>query len=158
MCLRWLHAIVGTHHHLLKPIFRLPTLLHRPPIDRGNIDLRNVPRINNNMSPWPFKGDTGEARPQSNFLKKIFWGRKSFLCGHWYPYFGLLVMSLLGFKGRVGSLIWTWWRHVWYMFPEIHLWCDTCWPLDGQHSSRSLPHMHVSAEVGCRIRSGDLPV
>ena len=21
-----------------------------------------------------------------------------------------------------------------YMFPEIHLWCDTCRPLDGQHS------------------------
>ena len=21
-----------------------------------------------------------------------------------------------------------------YMFPEIHLWCDTCQPLDGQHS------------------------
>ena len=22
-----------------------------------------------------------------------------------------------------------------YTFPEIHLWCDTCWPLGGQHGS-----------------------
>ena len=33
-----------------------------------------------------------------------------------------------------------------YVFPKIHLWCDTCQPLDGQHGRRSLPHMHVSAE------------
>ena len=29
-----------------------------------------------------------------------------------------------------------------FMFPEIHLWCDTCQPLD-------VPDMRVSAEVGC---------
>ena len=43
------------------------------------------------------------------------------------PCFGLLVTSPLGFKARVGSLIRTWWRHTCYMFPKIHLWCDTCW-------------------------------
>ena len=55
-------------------------------------------------------------------------------------------MSPLGFKARVGSLIYTWWRHTWYMFPEIHLWCDTCWSLGGQHGSQSLasPHAYFS--------------
>ena len=39
--------------------------------------------------------------------------------------------------------------------PQIHLWCDTCRPLGGQHGSWSRS-LHV-AEVGCGIRSGDLP-
>ena len=57
------------------------------------------------------------------FLKNLvdtcpFWG-------HWYPCFGLLVMSPLGFKARSGSLICTWQRHMWYTFSEIHLWCKT---------------------------------
>ena len=56
------------------------------------------------------------------FFFKIFGGHEYFLWGHWYPCFGLLVMSPLGFKARVGSLIWAWWRHMCYMFPEIHLW------------------------------------
>ena len=30
-----------------------------------------------------------------------------------------------GFKARVGSLFHTWWRCMCYMFPEIHLRCDT---------------------------------
>ena len=34
----------------------------------------------------------------------IFGGHMSFLWGHWYPCFGLLVMSALGFKARVESL------------------------------------------------------
>ena len=66
-------------------------------------------------------------------------------------------ISSLGFKARVGSLIRTWQRHTWCIFPEIHLWCNTCQPLGGQHCSCSLPHMPVSAEVGCLIRLGDLP-
>ena len=60
------------------------------------------------------------------------------LWGHWYPCFGHLVMSCLGFKARVGSLICTWWRLTWYMFPEIHLWCGTFAGVYGQHSSQSL--------------------
>ena len=48
------------------------------------------------------------------------------LWGHRYPWFGLLVMSLLGFKAREGSLIHTWQRHSWCTFHEIHLWCATC--------------------------------
>ena len=35
----------------------------------------------------------------------FFGGHKSFLCVHWYPCFGLLLMSPLVFKARVGSLI-----------------------------------------------------
>ena len=58
-------------------------------------------------------------------LKKKLWG-------HWYPCFGLLMMSPLGFKVRMGSLIHTRWRYMWNMFPEIHLCCDTCWPLGSQ--------------------------
>ena len=69
------------------------------------------------------------------FLKIIFGGHKSFLWGRWYPCFGLLVTSPLGFKARVGSLIHTWQRHMCYMFPEIHLLCDTCQYLGGQHGS-----------------------
>ena len=53
--------------------------------------------------------------------------------GHWYPCFGLLVMSPLGFKARVGRLIQTLQRHMWYTFPEIHLWCDTSAGVYGQH-------------------------
>ena len=39
------------------------------------------------------------------FLEKTFGGQESFLWGHWYPYFGLLVTSSLGFKARVGSAL-----------------------------------------------------
>ena len=54
------------------------------------------------------------------FLKrKLFWS--PFLLGHWYPCFGLLVASPLGFKVRVTSLIHAWQRHMCYIFPEIHL-------------------------------------
>ena len=71
---------------------------------------------------------------------KLFGAKKSFLWGQWHPCFGLLVMSPLGFKGRLVGLILAWWRHTCYMFPEIHLWCDTR-PLGSQHGNQSLsPH------------------
>ena len=45
----------------------------------------------------------------------------------------------------VGSLIYVWQRHMCYTFPEIHLWCDTCQHLGGQHGSRvNLFYMPVS--------------
>ena len=37
-------------------------------------------------------------------FSKISGGHKSFLWGHWYPCFGFLVMSALGFKARVDFL------------------------------------------------------
>ena len=43
-------------------------------------------------------------------LFKIFGGRGSFLWGRWYPCFGLMVTSPLGFKSKLGSLIRTWHR------------------------------------------------
>ena len=61
-------------------------------------------------------------------------GLKYFLWGHWYVYFRLLVTSPLGFKGKVDSLACMFYR----MPPQIDLWCDTCWPLGGQHGSRTI--------------------
>ena len=80
------------------------------------------------------------SRPFSEFVLAAQWfdmmPAKFFLknfCGA----SGLLVMSLLGFRARGGSLIHAWHRHTCYTFPKIHLWCDTCWTIDGQHSSQA---------------------
>ena len=90
---------------------------------------------------------THNAKLISNFNKtlncfsKIF-GGKSVLWGHWYQCFVLLVTSPLGFKSKVGSFICTWQRHVYKMFPEIHLWYYTYRPVGSQHGSRAdLFHM-----------------
>ena len=63
-----------------------------------------------------------------------FGEHKSFLWGHWYPCFGLPVMSPLGSKARVGSLICTWQRHRWYRFWDSPLvWhLPTSWQLAWQ--------------------------
>ena len=82
------------------------------------------------------------------FKKKCFRGHESFLWGHCYPCFGLLVMS------PVGSLIRTLQRHICYTFPEIYLWCDTCQPLDGQHGCQAdLFHIPVKALVGLKLET-----
>ena len=82
----------------------------------------------------------------SFFFLNFCWTHVHFW-GHWNPCFGLLVTSSLGFEVRLGILIWTLWRHTWYMFPEIHLWCDTSAGVYGQHSSRSLsPHVCFSRD------------
>ena len=39
------------------------------------------------------------------FFLKVFGGHMSFFWGHWYPCFGFLVTSPLGFKARVGSAL-----------------------------------------------------
>ena len=80
----------------------------------------------------------------------IFGVHESFLWGHWYPCFGLLVTSPLGFKARVDPLLACFLTCA-QRIPEIHLWCDTCWPLGGQHGSRSSSlHATYVAEVGCQ--------
>ena len=65
-----------------------------------------------------------------------------------------------GFKVKVGSLICTWWRHMCYMFTEIHLWCDTCWLLGSQHGSW-INIFHIQILVGLKTRivlqTNDLP-
>ena len=86
------------------------------------------------------------------FLKK-FRGQQSFLLGHWCPCFGLLVTSPLGFKARVDSSL-VCFIICMQLSPQIHLWCDTCWPLDGQHDSRAcLIHIlvHVFFSVLSRL-------
>ena len=64
------------------------------------------------------------------------------------PVLDFLVTSPLGFKARVGNLICasqsTWQRCMWYMFPEIHLWCDTCRPPGGQHGSRGVSSTYLT--------------
>ena len=69
----------------------------------------------------------------------------SFLWSHWYPWFGLLVMSALDFKAKVDPLTCFITCKQWN--PQIHLWCDTCWPLDGQHGGQTIL-IHVP--VPCR--------
>ena len=80
-----------------------------------------------------------------------FGGNKSSLWGHWYPCFWLLVTSL-GFKARVGSLIWALHRQTCYRFPEIHLWCDTCRPHGSQHGSRAVSSTYLWGIGGTRNR------
>ena len=61
------------------------------------------------FSSWTLLSDLGilcRLVLQQNFFFKIFFGgHESFLWGHWYPCFGLLVTSPLGFKAKVGSAL-----------------------------------------------------
>ena len=41
---------------------------------------------------------------QKNLFYQIFWRTTVLLWGHWYPVFGLLVISSLGFKAKVDPL------------------------------------------------------
>ena len=59
---------------------------------------------------------------QERFFFSIFEGHKSFLWGHWYRCFGLLVTPPVGLKPGAAC----------YMLPDIHLWCNTCQPLGSQ--------------------------
>ena len=54
-----------------------------------------------------------------NFFKN-FGGHNSFLWGHWYPCYGLLVMSALGFKARVDPSLVCFVSCVQWI-PQIHL-------------------------------------
>ena len=69
-----------------------------------------------------------------------------FLWGNWYPYFEHLVTSL-GFKARVGSLICTWQRPT---FPQITSGVTPADLLTASIAAGGFPHMRVSAV-------GDLP-
>ena len=88
------------------------------------------------------------AREKFFFFFKFLEDMSPILWGHWYLCFGLLVISPLGFKARVGSLIRTLWRHTFDNFPEIHLWCYTCQSLGSRHGSwADLFHIPVKALV-----------
>ena len=57
----------------------------------------------------------------------------SFLWSQWYLRFGHLVTSALGFTARVEPLFVCFLACV-QCIPQIHLWCHTNWPLNGQHA------------------------
>ena len=80
------------------------------------------------------------------FKKKIV-GHKSFFWSHWCPCFRFLVMSALGFKARMDPLLVCFLTCAQWI-PQIHLWCDTCWPLDSQYGSQSRS-LHACSR--CRI-------
>ena len=85
-----------------------------------------------------------------NFTKDffiIFGGHKSFFVGPLITCFALLMMSPLVFTARVGSIICPWQRHMCYMFPKIHLKCNTCWFLGDQHGSRVILFYEPSPKI-----------
>ena len=82
------------------------------------------------------------ARGLSCFKK--FWEDVSVFRGATdIPVFGLLVMSPLGFKVRVDPSL-ACFITCMQQVPQIHFWCDTCWPLD------------EVAEEGCQDSIGRL--
>ena len=86
------------------------------------------------------------------FFFKVFGGHMSFFGGHWYPCFGFLVTSLLGFKARVGCLIRIAEANVMYVpqDPPLVLHLPTSWR---PARSQSCPHILLPAEVryDCRL-------
>ena len=80
-----------------------------------------------------------------HFFNKFFGGHKSFLWGHWYPCFGLLVTSALGFKAGVVP-------HLCTMdspdSPLVRQLPTSWWP-----ARQLVVYMHVP-EVGCKSSIG----
>ena len=61
---------------------------------------RNIPQLNHIK-----KKQKRKTSPVLFFFFKYFWRTIVLFWGHWYPCFGFLVTSPLGFKARVGCLI-----------------------------------------------------
>ena len=69
--------------------------------------------------------------PNGNF----FWKTPVFFVGAIIPRFGLLLTSALGFEARVDpSLVYLVTCVQW--ISQIHLWCETCWPLGGDYVTK----------------------
>ena len=79
------------------------------------------------------------------FFLKFFWRTQVLFVGSLIPCFGLLVTSTLSFKARVDTSLPCFLACMQWI-PQIHLWCNTCQPLDGQCDSR----LHSLTEVGCQ--------
>ena len=88
------------------------------------------------------------------FFFLSFWRTHVLFWGHWYPCFGFLVTSPLGFKARVGSALFAIFAEANVMYiPQdsplvLHLltsWQPAC--------NRSLPHMHVQRWDLAQIRT-----
>ena len=58
----------------------------------------------------------------------------------------------LGFKTRVGSLIYAWHKCMCYTFSKIHLWCNTSSPLGSQHGSQAIV-FHGGHWLGLKLGS-----
>ena len=56
-------------------------------------------------------------------------GHRPYFWCRWYPCFGLLVMSAMGFKTRVDLSLACFLASLLFL-GQIRLWCDTCWPAD----------------------------
>ena len=70
-----------------------------------------------------------------SYLFLIFGGHNSLLWGQWCPCFVLLGTFSLGFKAGVDPSFACFVTCVQWIL-QIHLTCDTCWPLGSQHGSR----------------------
>ena len=80
------------------------------------------------MSPFCGATDT----PVSDFWWRLLWVSKP----EWVlPYLSLAEVYILH-----------------YMFPEIHLWCDTCWPLGIQHGSCTVSSTYLWGIGGAQNR------
>ena len=95
--------------------------------------------------------------PIHSFLKfffKSFWRTHVLFWGHWYPCFGFLVTSALGFKARVGSALFAIFAEANVMYiPQdsplvLHL-LTSWWPA----RSRSLPHSLLLCYINLSISS-----
>ena len=91
---------------------------------------------------------------QWTFLLKCFGGHKSFLCSHWYPCFGPLVMPALGFKARVDLLACFLVCTLFLRFTSGVTPGDC---IEVSMAASHIPYMHV-AEVGCRDSNGRPPL
>ena len=90
------------------------------------------------------------------FFLKTFWRTHVLFWGRWYPCFGFLVTSPMGFKARVGSALFAIFAEANVMYiPQdsplvLHL--TTSWQ---PAHSQSLPHMHVQRWDLARFRTCD---
>ena len=75
---------------------------------------------------------TKRYRKLTSFSFENFWLLSVLLWCHWYPWLGLLEASALGPKARVDSLLGCFLAWVQWIL-QIHLQCNTSWPLNGQH-------------------------
>ena len=79
---------------------------------------------------------------------KIFWGTQFLLWGHWYPCFGLLVTSALGFKARVDHPLLACFVDVHNGFLRFTSGVTPANLLMASMAASHIPYMYV-AEVGC---------
>ena len=97
---------------------------------------------------WRYKVRVSMHRKPPWQVNDVFGGHMSFFGGHWYPCFGFLVTSPLGFKAEVGCLIRIAEANLMYVPQDpplvLHL-LTSWWPAHSQ----SCPHILLQ-RWGCR--------